>query len=412
VLNLYTQGFRLSKKMLTDAIKTTFKEAAKKLTGSRKRDFMAKVAEDYLSGSARQAETVFGWNRQSVQLGLHERRTGILCADAYQLRGRPKSEVLLPDLAADIRSLVEPQTQADPKFQTTLIYARISARAVREALIQEKGYAATALPHRQTMGAILNRLGYRLRKTQKTRPLKKRPETNAIFENVFAANQAADEHPRSLRISIDSKAKVKIGNLSRGGKARRAQPLQANDHDSQWEAVLVPFGILNTQTQQLSIYVGQSAETSDFIVDCLMAWWQENQANYPHLDELVIDLDGGPSNRSNRTQFIKRMVEFSRLSGLRLRLIYYPPYHSKYNPIERCWAVLENFWNGTVLDSVFAVVNWAANMTWKGLKPIVHLLETTYEKGVKLSLPELKPFMPFWQRSKTLPQWDVTVVPS
>jgi len=241
--------------------------------------------------------------------------------------------------------------------------------------------------------------------------LKKIPETNAIFENVFAAHQASDKNPKSLRISIDSKAKVKVGNLSRGGKDRRAEPLEADDHDSQWNAVLVPFGILNTQTQQLSIYVGQSAETSDFIVDCLMAWWKEHQATYSHLDELMIDLDGGPSIRSNRTQFIKRMVEFSQTSGLRIRLIYYPPYHSKYNPIERCWAVLENFWNGTVLDSLTTVLNWAANMTWKGIKPIVHWLETVYEKGVTLSPQELEPFLPFWQRSITLPQWDITVVP-
>jgi hypothetical protein len=190
------------------------------------------------------------------------------------------------------------------------------------------------------------------------------------------------------------------------------KPLQADDHDSQWSAVLVPFGILNTQTDQLSIYVGQSAETSDFIVDCLSAWWQANQADYPDLEELVIDLDGGPANRSNRTQFIKRMVEFAQATGLRIRLIYYPPYHSKYNPIERCWAALENFWNGTVLDTVSTVLNWAKKMTWKGLLPIVHWVEATYEKGVTLSPAELETFLPFWQRSSTLPKWDITVSPT
>jgi transposase len=241
--------------------------------------------------------------------------------------------------------------------------------------------------------------------------LKKLPETNAIFANVFAANQAADDNPRSLRISIDSKAKVKIGNLSRGGKARRLIPLTADDHDNHWEAVLVPFGILNTQTQQVSIYFGQSAETSDFIADCLTAWWPANQADYRDIEELVIDLDGGPANRSNRSQFIQRMVQFAQASGLRIRLIYYPPYHSKYNPIERCWAALEQFWNGTVLDSITTVINWASNMTWQGLHPIVHRNETRYPKGVKRSKRELAPFLPFWQRSTTLPKWDVTIVP-
>jgi hypothetical protein len=156
--------------MLTEPIKLTFKDAAKKLTGPRKRDFMAKVAEDYMGGSARLTETVLGWNRRSVQLGLHERRTGISCVDDYRSRGRHKSEALLPNLEQDIRALVEPQTQADPKLQSTLIYSRISSRAVREALIQTRGYEDEDLPNRQTIGTILNRLGYRLKKHKKQNP--------------------------------------------------------------------------------------------------------------------------------------------------------------------------------------------------------------------------------------------------
>jgi hypothetical protein len=90
---------------------------------------------------------------------------------------------------------------------------------------------------------------------------------------------------------LDSKAKVKIGNLSRQGKARYLEPLKADDHDREWTAVLVPLGILDVRGERLSIYFGQSAETSDFVVDCLELWWQENQAIYPGLEELVIDLD-------------------------------------------------------------------------------------------------------------------------
>ncbi len=94
-----------------------------------------------------------------------------------------------------------------------------------------------------------------------------------------------------------------------GGKARSLAPKKADDHDTECQAVLVPFGILNTHSDHLSIYMGQSAETSDFIVDCLTAWWTENQPDYPELDEWVIDLDGGAATRSDRTQFIKCMVE-------------------------------------------------------------------------------------------------------
>lgn len=242
--------------------------------------------------------------------------------------------------------------------------------------------------------------------------MKKIPQTDAIFENVFEQNQAADDNPRSLRISIDSKARVKIGNLSRQGKARTLEAKQADDHDTEWQSVLVPFGILNTQTHQLSIYFGQSAETSDFIVDCLTAWWQEHKHQYSQLDEWVIDLDGGSATRSDRTQFIKRMVQLSQAIGVRIRLIYYPPYHSKYNPIERCWAVLENYWNGAILDSVETALQWASHMTWKGIAPIVHLVKTTYETGVKVLADELEQYQPFWQRSETLPKWDIRIVPT
>lgn len=215
-----------------------------------------------------------------------------------------------------------------------------------------------------------------------------------------------------MRVSIDSKAKVKIGNLSRGGKARTLEAKRADDHDTEWDSTLVPFGILNMNSYQLSIYMGQSAETSDFIVDCLTLWWKENQPLYSEVEEWVIDLGGGSATRSDRTQFIKRMVKLSQKIGITIRLIYYPPYHSKYNPIERCWAALENYWHGAILDSVEAALQWASHMTWKGIAPIVHLMAGTYEKSIRV-LPEvLNRYQPFWQRSETLPKWDITIVPS
>ncbi|BAQ66699.1 mobile element protein [Geminocystis sp. NIES-3709] len=187
--------------------------------------------------------------------------------------------------------------------------------------------------------------------------------------------------------------------------------MRALDHDYNPESILVPFGILDVLKNQLWIYFGKSKETSDFIVDCLEMWWKENSQSYTEIEELMIELDGGSSTRSNRTQFIKRMVEFCRWSKLKIRLVYYPPYHSKYNTIERCWACLENFWNGTILDSVEKTVQWAKNMTWKGVKPIVKILDKTDEKGIKSSSEELAECQKFWHRSEILPSWDVTIIP-
>jgi transposase len=190
------------------------------------------------------------------------------------------------------------------------------------------------------------------------------------------------------------------------------KPKRALDHDYSPSEVLVPFGILDVFKEQLWIYFGNSKETSDFVVDCLEMWWKENSNSYKDVEELMIELDGGSPMRSNRTQFIKRMVEFSRASNLKIRLIYYPPYHSKYNTIERCWACLENHWNGAILDSIETAIAWAKNMTWKGIKPIVNLVNKTYEKGI-IPLPEeLELSKIFWHPSLELPSWDVTIFPT
>lgn len=153
--------------MLTKKIKSTLKDAAKKLTGSKKRAFMAQVTQDYLSSSPRTAETQLGWSRKAIATGIKEIETGIVCVDNYQARGRKKTEELLPQLEQDIFDLVDNYSQTDPKFKSTFRYTKISARAVREALILNKGYTEKELPCRQTIGDILNRMGYRLKKHKK-----------------------------------------------------------------------------------------------------------------------------------------------------------------------------------------------------------------------------------------------------
>ena len=150
--------------MLTEQVKATFKDAARKLTGEKKRAFIAQVALDYYDGSARKTERALSWDRVSIQRGLDSVRTGIPYQDNYRARGRKKTEEILPNLEQDIRDLVDGDAQADPKFQTTFRYLKVSAQAVRDKLILEKGYADETLPCRQTIGDILNRLGYRLRK--------------------------------------------------------------------------------------------------------------------------------------------------------------------------------------------------------------------------------------------------------
>ncbi len=210
----------LSMTTLSEQHVATIKDAAKKLTGTKRRSFQAQVAIDYLNSKPRMAERTFGWDRKTVELGLHELRTGIICVDNFKARGNKKTEEKNRQLETDMCNLAEPQSQMDPKFQTTFTYTRITARAMREALITEKGWSHDNLPCEKTIGNILNRLGYRLRRVQKAKPLKKIKETDAIFDHLKAVNEASDKREDSLRISIDSKAKVELCDSSRGSTSR------------------------------------------------------------------------------------------------------------------------------------------------------------------------------------------------
>jgi len=193
------------------------RSAARRLKGHQRRLFMAEVATQLCQGSARQAERRFGWGRDTVQTGLHEAKARIRCVENFAAKGQKRSEVKGPQLAADIRAVVEPHTQADPELKSSRLYANLSAAEVLRALIA-KGHAAESLPSERAMRDVLNRMGYRLRRIRKGKPLKKAKDTDAIFANVGAARREARADPETLEISIDTKAKVAVGDYCRGGK--------------------------------------------------------------------------------------------------------------------------------------------------------------------------------------------------
>jgi transposase len=172
----------------------------------------------------------------------------------------------------------------------------------------------------------------------------------------------------------------------------------------------VPFGILLLATGALTLIFG-SAETSDFWADALQHWWTTARTQLSHIKRLVIYLDNGPKNSGSRTQFLKRMVQFADWSGLEIRLVYYPPYHSKYNRVERCWSALERKWSGSLLTCWEVVLWFAQRMTWKRQHPTVSRLEGDYPNGIIVPKAEMKTYSARLQRSATLPKYDITIKP-
>jgi hypothetical protein len=212
-------------------------------------------------------------------------------------------------------------------------------------------------------------------------------------------------------LSIDCKATVAIGDVSRGGLTRGDH--RACDHDLGLHEKYIPCGIVDEDSARLRITFGSSFKTSDFIVDALEAWWATvDETEQTAMTRLQIKMDNGPESSGKRTQFLHRMVQFADQIGKPIPLLYYPPYPSKYNPIERCWGILELHWNGTKLVDVKTLLEWAQSMTWKGLHPIVELSRKVYQKGIAPSKKAMQAIESRLERHSELPKWDILIRPA
>jgi len=183
-----------------------------------------------------------------------------------------------------------------------------------------------------------------------------------------------------------------VKELGSGGQRRAERELGASD--------------------ELFVYGSISKVTSDCLVDRLVQCWESVRERFGYITTLVINLDNGPENHSRRTQFMQRLVDFVRQYGISVRLVYYPPYHSKYNAIERCWGILENHWNGAILDSVEALLNFTTSMTWNGIQPVVDLVTTIYHTGVRLSQQAMAAIEAQIARLPGLDKWFVDITPT
>ena len=160
---------------LTDSLKTMLIETARSLKGSARRQFMARTVTELGAGGQQRAARELGWGRMTIRKGLRELDSGLVCLDAYSLRGRKRAEDHLPNLLTDIKAIVDSQSQTDPQFRTQRLYTRLTAAEVRRQLIAQKGYTDAELPTAETIGAKLNALGYYPQKVAKSQPKKSAP---------------------------------------------------------------------------------------------------------------------------------------------------------------------------------------------------------------------------------------------
>jgi hypothetical protein len=259
------------KQELTPEVKNTIEIAVGLLKGAARRLFMASVVAQMGRGGQWCAAQELGWNRDLIRKGLHELKSRMTCVDAFSSRGRKRWEDRQPGLAQDIRAIVDAHCQTDPTFRTTRLYRRLTAKEVRRQLLEDKGYAPSQVPCERSMRDLLATLGFHPRKVVKSKPLRKLKETDAIFAQVHQVNQQADADSETIRVSLDTKAVLAIGDLSRGGKSRQGE--QTLDHDSAPECKVTPFGLFRPDTSETWLYFTSGPVTADFMVDRLQELW-------------------------------------------------------------------------------------------------------------------------------------------
>ena len=240
------------------------------LSGQARRLFMASVVMGMGRGGVAWAKRELGWDRTTVRKGMHELESGVACFDNVGLRGRKGFAAKLPQLQDDLRAIGEASSQTDPTFRTTQLYRRLTAAEAKRQLL-ERGYSEKDIPSERSLCRMLGKLGFKPRRVAKSKPLRKVPQTDDIFQTVHRINAQADADPGTIRISIDTKTTVPIGNLSRGGRSRSGH--QALDHDLEPDAKLTPFGIHRPDTAETWLSFTTGSATADFMVDRLSEIW-------------------------------------------------------------------------------------------------------------------------------------------
>ncbi len=324
-----------------------------------------------------------------------------------ETRGRKKLITIYPYLKEDINKIIQDKLSVDPHFRSEKQYVKLTIKEIKKQLINTGKYNESSF-NNSSLNNIINEMGYNLKKVRKTKPLKKIEETDDIFENVHKRKEEAMNNEKTALISLDTKDKVLIGPFSRKGKNR--VQIEAVDHELT-NHCLIPFGILDMKKNIPYFFNYTSKPTSLDLVDCIEEFYREQYLN-SNINRLAILLDNGPDNSGIRRIWLDKLSRMSSKYNIEIELIYYPPYHSKYNPVERLWARLENVWNGFLLESTEICLNFMNNLTWKGVTSVTKLKEVKYEKGLTLTNKEMKLLENnHIIRTKGIEKWSIIITP-
>lgn len=347
-----------------------------------RRWFLATKAADLKTQglSYRKVSKIMGTSTHTLQNGRQELLSGEGPGDGRIRRtGAGRKSVLPqhPEWTQAVVQIIEPHTAGLPQDEN-VVWISLSVTQIMNEL-SAIGYDIS----RHFVRQILDSLGLRERSFYKDLPMKDVKDRNERFEQITAIREEASSAGLPI-VSIDTKKKEMLGNFKREGKALSNGPLKSLDHDFSTfsDGQIVPHGIYDATRNVGYMALGISHDTSRFVCDNIARVWEQHlKWQYPDAHTLVILCDGGGSNSSAHRIVKQDLMDLANKLGIRLLVVHYPPYCSKFNPIEhRLFSQITRSWSGAPLMSLQNAADRAAmTTTKKGLKVHVHINSKTYD---------------------------------
>jgi hypothetical protein len=310
-------------------------------------------------------------------------------------------------LEENFLKVLKDHTAGDP-MRAEVKWTNLSRRQISQRL-KELGTPAS----KQVVARLLHKHGFRRRKAQKKVTMGSHPDRNAQFENIARLKKEYLDAGLPV-ISIDTKKKELLGNFYRDGVIETQATIAVNDHDfsSKGQGTLIPHGIYDVAKNLGYVHLNMSHDTTELACDSIAAWWQEHgRAQYPNAKKLLVLCDGGGSNSASKYVFKEDLQALANRLGLEIRVAHYPPYCSKYNPIEhRLFPHVTRACKGVIFQTPeIAQRAIEKTETTTGLKVIVGWLNKAYETGRKYAAGFKKTMKIVFD--EYLPKWNYRAVP-
>lgn len=383
------------------------------LSEKDRRRYAGIEALKYGHGGRNYVAQVLGCSRRTVSKGAKEVSGQPRQETESRIRkpggGRKSYQETWADIDEKFLHVLRDHTAGDP-MDERVRWTDLSVREIRQ-LLRDAHHIEVSKP---VVRKLLKKHDYRRRKAQKKQTMKRVPKRNEQFENILRlkAEYKAAGNPI---VSMDTKKKEQLGNFYRDGHLYTLEELKTYDHDfaSFSEGVIIPHSLYDTRLNVGYIQLGTSHDTSEFACDSFRHWWYHyGRLHYPNATSILVLCDGGGSNSSHHYIFKQDLQALANEIGVEIRIAHYPPYCSKYNPIEhRLFPHVTRACQGVMFTDIGVVKHlMQKTQTSKGLKVFVHVLDKLYQTGRKVA-DGFKQHMTI-VHDTLLPKWNYCAVPA